>query len=285
MKAHTHEARQLKHSDSVEFILAGDAHVTFKNTETGIRYTYNIVKSKGKNPVHFVKVMYGSDNNGDYMYIGCIFDEKEFKHTKASRIKEDDVRFKGFAYVFSHLLKGDLNPKMEIWHEGRCGRCGRLLTVPESIETGFGPECASRMHVIRASRVQIKAEEAKPIVEKKERVPADAVQGTLFLSSDLTGEPIEIEVTENDMEVECSFDQGSYTAVTYGEGGFSGFASDCGMTALYMATKGIPRRFIINVKDYGRLVMNYVKCKRNGEGETTEFIYSDGKSNLVLFND
>jgi len=30
-------------------------------------------------------------------------------------------------------------------HEGKCGRCGRKLTVPLSIETGIGPECASKM--------------------------------------------------------------------------------------------------------------------------------------------
>jgi hypothetical protein len=33
----------------------------------------------------------------------------------------------------------------KIHHEGRCGKCGRLLTVPESVETGIGPECAKRM--------------------------------------------------------------------------------------------------------------------------------------------
>ena len=31
--------------------------------------------------------------------------------------------------------------KADGWHEGRCGRCGRKLTVPESIEAGYGPEC------------------------------------------------------------------------------------------------------------------------------------------------
>jgi hypothetical protein len=30
---------------------------------------------------------------------------------------------------------------IEIWHEGKCGKCGRQLTVPSSIETGIGPEC------------------------------------------------------------------------------------------------------------------------------------------------
>jgi hypothetical protein len=33
---------------------------------------------------------------------------------------------------------------LEVWHEGRCGACGRRLTVPESIERGLGPECYGR---------------------------------------------------------------------------------------------------------------------------------------------
>jgi Family of unknown function (DUF6011) len=37
-------------------------------------------------------------------------------------------------------------------HEGRCGRCGRLLTVPESITSGYGPECVK--HVTGANRRQ-----------------------------------------------------------------------------------------------------------------------------------
>ena len=29
---------------------------------------------------------------------------------------------------------------LEVWHEGRCGKCGRKLIVPESIARGIGPE-------------------------------------------------------------------------------------------------------------------------------------------------
>jgi hypothetical protein len=28
--------------------------------------------------------------------------------------------------------------QIKIYHEGKCARCGRPLTVPESIESGFG---------------------------------------------------------------------------------------------------------------------------------------------------
>jgi hypothetical protein len=45
-------------------------------------------------------------------------------------------------------MQGDeceLPKGLKVHHEGRCCRCGRKLTVPESIETGLGPECASRL--------------------------------------------------------------------------------------------------------------------------------------------
>lgn len=47
--------------------------------------------------------------------------------------------------AFSHMLDC-INYKrpseiLEVWHNGSCGRCHRKLTDPDSIETGFGPEC------------------------------------------------------------------------------------------------------------------------------------------------
>ena len=34
---------------------------------------------------------------------------------------------------------------VEIWHEGKCGKCGRPLTVPSSIENGLGPSCLKKL--------------------------------------------------------------------------------------------------------------------------------------------
>jgi hypothetical protein len=132
--------RKVNTTDHLTFLLAGNAHVTFRNSETNNRYTYKIRVSKN-GTVHFVSVLYGSDNDSDYTYIGCIFDKFKFKITKSSKLKEDDVRVKVFQYVFGNILRNSLPDNIEVWHEGRCGRCGRLLTVPESIESGFGPEC------------------------------------------------------------------------------------------------------------------------------------------------
>jgi hypothetical protein len=52
---------------------------------------------------------------------------------------------KAFAWTWSHIVGEVLpNEQLEIWHEGRCARCNRRLTVPASIASGFGPECAGK---------------------------------------------------------------------------------------------------------------------------------------------
>ena len=44
------------------------------------------------------------------------------------------------------VLDKELEDYIELWHEGRCGKCGRVLTVPTSISTGFGPDCLRRLN-------------------------------------------------------------------------------------------------------------------------------------------
>ena len=131
---------KLKHSDSIDFMMAGNATVTVLNTATGNRFTYKI--KNHKDDLFFVKVLTGPDT---YTFIGSIF-KKKYKHSVKSKITNEAQSVIVFNYVFQHLLSGTLNSCVEIWHEGKCGRCGRALTVPESIETGIGPECAKRMN-------------------------------------------------------------------------------------------------------------------------------------------
>lgn len=41
----------------------------------------------------------------------------------------------------------DRSNQVRIWHRGLCGRCEKTLTVPSSIATGIGPDCAKRMGI------------------------------------------------------------------------------------------------------------------------------------------
>lgn len=133
-----------------DFVLAGNATFTVKNTETGGRFTFKVKKHEvktdqdGKRILHFVKVLTGSDNTNDYTYIGTIYDQERFTLTLNSKVREDAVSYKAFDYIWKCLRGPGLPPKVKFYHEGRCCRCGRALTVPESIEKGIGPECERR---------------------------------------------------------------------------------------------------------------------------------------------
>jgi hypothetical protein len=127
-----------------QFMLAGNATFTVRSEKTQNRFTLKVVQPTENGP-HFVKVLRGSDNENAYSFVGTIFANGTYAHGKKSKISEDAPAAKAARWVVSKVLKGEELPNCELWHEGRCGRCGRKLTVPESIELGLGPECATRI--------------------------------------------------------------------------------------------------------------------------------------------
>ena len=136
---------------TIAFMLAGNAYVTFQSRRTGTRFTYRVQQAESRagagvwdKPPHFVSVLVGPDNDRSYSYLGTIFDRKMYSHGRKSRIETDAPSAVAFAWVWRYLSGGNAHPKLAVYHEGRCGRCGRRLTTPESIETGLGPVCAAK---------------------------------------------------------------------------------------------------------------------------------------------
>lgn len=125
------------------FLLAGNATATLLNPQTGNRFTFKIVKGKKDGAPHFVKVLTGPSNESDFEYLGCIFPDGRFVVTSRSRISKDAPSARAFAWTWVRVYAGEAIGPAEVWHEGRCGKCGRKLTVPESIKTGLGPICAA----------------------------------------------------------------------------------------------------------------------------------------------
>jgi hypothetical protein len=131
-------------------MFAGNATITVRSLATGNRYTYKIVKSKSTEkypPAWFVSVMTGADNESNYEPLGIVNSKLDaFRSYSRTRIKEAAPSYKAFAWLFAKFVGLNHMPQnIEVWHEGRCGRCGRKLTVPESIESGFGPECSGKI--------------------------------------------------------------------------------------------------------------------------------------------
>ena len=131
---------------SQQFVFGGKSLFTVRNEETGNRFTFKVrAFKKADKEMYFVSVLNGQDNDSSYSYIGTAFGKTSFSRTSKSKVSADAQSFKVFNYLVNAMANNTLSEKVNIYHEGKCARCGRTLTVPESIESGFGPECAKRM--------------------------------------------------------------------------------------------------------------------------------------------
>jgi hypothetical protein len=161
--------------DSIEeFIFAGNATFTLVSLKTGVRFTYIVRVKKGdldlldlnkahsesdmvppskrmseSEVVYFVNLLRGPNNEQDFAYMGVVRQKPaRFFWTAASgKVGRGAPAHKAIVWMLDALQcrRDVLGKTLEVWHEGRCGRCGRKLTVPESIAAGLGPECAGRM--------------------------------------------------------------------------------------------------------------------------------------------
>lgn len=138
----------------MEFMLAGKAVFSLKSARTGQHFTYQVSRAKdngkeGTPLTWFVGLLTGPDNGADYTYIGIIRargngDVPKFR-TTAKTQNPESPSVRGFHWFTRQVFEdGSQLDQVECWHAGRCGRCKRLLTDPESIKTGIGPVCRSK---------------------------------------------------------------------------------------------------------------------------------------------
>lgn len=157
-----HSYGQLHGRESMRgYVLAGNSTFTLVSKSTGRRFTY-LVKTAAKDrnqnwstnnqnrDMYFVSVLTSPDT---YSYIGFLkrnaHDNNDatfpFIYGTKSKIRRDAESVKAFEWFWGRLEKfAHVDGLMEFWHEGKCGRCGRKLTVPESVASGIGPECAGK---------------------------------------------------------------------------------------------------------------------------------------------
>ena len=197
-----------------EFVLAGNATFTVEPPTNFIaaraalgetwhpRYTYRVERvemdsradPRVKDTFYFAKSMTGPDNTADYVYVGVVHPTLgTVRLTGKSAFPYDSTRVKVLMRVLSRIFAGEAAKITEagwtVHHEGRCGRCGRALTVPSSIESGIGPECARKIRCTKINKAKatgplaalrrhvtgkVESGEAEPIVEITTSPTADA---------------------------------------------------------------------------------------------------------------
>ncbi len=138
-----------------EFVFAGAATFTLRSIKTGVRFTYKVRVKKtdleedtavdANQVVYFVNLLRGPDNEADFAYMGVMRRKPaRFFWTEASgKVGRSAPAYKALVWMVDAMACGRdvLGKQLEVWHEGRCGKCGRKLTVPESVAAGLGPEC------------------------------------------------------------------------------------------------------------------------------------------------
>lgn len=115
-----------------------DPHYTFKVTK-------HITEDQPPRELHFVKLR-GNESDNKYHYFGMLNKEEgKVYMTKASTFAQDCLFVRLVNRAFQRIWENNTqvmdNAGFHLHHAGKCGRCGRKLTTPRSIETGLGPEC------------------------------------------------------------------------------------------------------------------------------------------------
>lgn len=128
-------------ADIARFMHAGNATLTLKSEKTGVHYTYRVKPNKKQEDRYFVEVLTGPDNGSNYSYLGVDVGGDALIVGARSRFKKFDPPAEAFRFLQRAIKRGEIPETLKVYHAGRCGRCGRKLTHPESIESGFGPEC------------------------------------------------------------------------------------------------------------------------------------------------
>jgi len=134
--------------DAIRFITGGKALFTMQSEKTGAHFTFKVSQKDddGTASPFFVNVLSGTDNTDwqAFTFIGHIKADGQSCLIAGRKGKPDAASFKAFSWAWAHLNRGSIPEGLSIAHEGRCCRCNRVLTHPESISSGIGPECAKK---------------------------------------------------------------------------------------------------------------------------------------------
>ena len=139
---------------------AGRAVLTFRNTEKETHMTVKVKQLTDKNdrkiklPIFYVFVSLLGDRQTGYVFAGTIF-----KDSMICKLHRNVPSESQLGQVMKFLMNALENPqilrdkKVSLLHEGKCCRCALPLTHPESINTGFGPDCLQ--YVLAQTQIKV----------------------------------------------------------------------------------------------------------------------------------
>lgn len=138
---------------------AGRATLTFRNPVKETHMTIKVKQARDKNdrkkklPIFFLSVSLLGDRQTGYIHAATIFqDTMNIKLSASAQSNEQLVKVVQFIWSALHNPQMLRDRKVALLHEGRCCRCSMPLTHPESINTGFGPDCLE--HILSSGKIK-----------------------------------------------------------------------------------------------------------------------------------
>lgn len=126
-----------------DFLLAGKCTCSIRNNKTGNEYLFEIDENSKNDKMYFIQSITGMGK----IYAGYLFLQEDgsitYNKGPKGQIPEEDKRIQSILYVLKNYEV--LPPYVIVQHLGKCARCRRKLTDPESIRRGLGPECAKKV--------------------------------------------------------------------------------------------------------------------------------------------
>jgi len=132
--------------DIQRFIYGGQGICTLKQVDNGVYHSYKFTKPRDNSfppDIIFVYAVHETESDVPTLfYIGKI-DKDGFTLTSKSRFREDNDIVRGVKWIVkmsrSNAIASD--PRVILYHNGRCARCGRQLTREHACHRGIGNKC------------------------------------------------------------------------------------------------------------------------------------------------
>lgn len=128
-----------------------NGRITVRNRVTGNHRTFGVRTQPHDASFapdqRIVALLTGSDNREDYTPFGFVLEDGSIRLFRSKST--------GVWTIYADIISNPTHwiPKgAEYFFEGRCRKCNRLLTTPDSIESGVGPVCDGRTRVRNPAR-------------------------------------------------------------------------------------------------------------------------------------
>lgn len=138
---------QLNTAEDVKrFIYGGQGICTLLQVNNGISHTYKFSRPKDSSfppDIIFVYAVHNPETDKPMLfYVGKV-DKDGFTLTSKSRFRADNDIAKGAKWIVRMSQHDEVasDSRMVLYHNGRCARCGRMLSRDEACKHGIGNKC------------------------------------------------------------------------------------------------------------------------------------------------